>query len=165
MAEKLLYALATFDDETAAHIKQLEHILNENGITGRQTPEIPHHITLGCYEPDKEAEIKRLVQEVCAGARSFEVSLAHIGLFGLDVLFLTPIMNESLLDLFRCFHGGNPDVGNWTPHATLLIDDAEAILKALPLAAAHFKPRKARVTGVSLYEFFPARFITACPLC
>jgi 2'-5' RNA ligase len=165
MAEKLLYALATFDEETSAHVTQLAHILNENGITGRQTPEIPHHITLGCYALDKESETKRLVQEVCAGARSFEVSLAHIGFFGLDVLFLTPIMNEALLGLYRRFHGGITDIGAWTPHVTLLIDGAEAILKALPLAAGHFKPRKARVSGVSLYEIFPARFITACPLC
>ncbi|MDD4680983.1 MAG: 2'-5' RNA ligase, partial [Clostridia bacterium] len=53
---------------------------------------------------------------------------------------------------------------NWTAHATLLIDEPEKILKALLIVAKNFKPFKARIESIGLYEFFPMRFINECSL-
>lgn len=61
-----------------------------------------------------------------------------------------------------------PDCGNgyhfWAAHATLLIDEPNMILKALPIVGENFKPFTARIESVALYEFFPARFINECKL-
>jgi len=56
-----------------------------------------------------------------------------------------------------------PEYGNgfhyWAAHATLLIDEPDVILKALPIVAENFKPFKARIESIALYEFFPKRLI------
>lgn len=103
--------------------------------------------------------IDKLVQ-VCAETDCFEIKLDHIGLFGLKVLFIEPNMNFELLKLQQCFF---TDCGNgyhdWAAHATLLMDEPEIILKALPIIAKNFKPFKARIESIKLYEFFPAKLI------
>lgn len=160
MPEKFLYTLATFDDETSRQIKQLEHVLTSAGIRGRQTPDIPPHLTLSRYSPACEDEVRQLLHDVCLKTKSFDLTFSHLGLFGLAVLFLASAFNSEILKLHKSFHiAAAKDTGPWTPHATILIDDADIVLKALPLVAGFFKPMTARVTAVSLYEFFPTRFI------
>lgn len=160
MSEKFLYLIATFDEETSKRMKEIECILNEAGIVGKQTPNIPYHITLTCYDTGREDEVKKLLQDVCTKTKSFDLSFNHIGLFGLKVMFLAPDVNYELLELYKnldkdCIKGSK----GWTAHATILIDEAENILKALPLVAQNFQQLNARVKSVSLYEFFPIRFI------
>jgi hypothetical protein len=96
---------------------------------------------------------------------NLDVILSHIGLFGLEVLFIVPDMNFELLTFKQKFfpHCGN-GAYNWTAHATLLIDEPEKISKALPILAKNFKPFIARIESIGLYEFFPMRFIKECSL-
>ncbi|MDF2592354.1 MAG: 2-5 ligase [Clostridia bacterium] len=160
MTEKFLCLIATFDKETSKRMKEIEHIIYEAGIVGKQTPDIPHHITLAYFDTSREDEIKQLLQDVCAKTKSFDLAFNHIGLFGLRVMFLAPDVNYQLLELHKSFDKDCiKNSSGWTAHATILIDEAENIQKAIPLVAQNFQELNARVEGVSLYEFFPTRFI------
>jgi 2'-5' RNA ligase len=160
MTEKFLCLIATFDEETSKRMKEIEHTIHEAGIVGKQTPDIPHHITLAYFDTNCEDEIKQLLQDVCAKTKSFDLAFNHIGLFGLKVMFLAPDVNYQLLELHKSFDKDCiKNNSGWTAHATILIDEAENIQKAIPLVAQNFQELNARVEGVSLYEFFPTRFI------
>lgn len=160
MTEKFLCLIATFDEETSIRMKEIEHVINEAGIIGTQTPNIPHHITLAYYDTGREGEIKQLIQDVCAVTKSFDLGFNHIGLFGLKVLFLAPDVNYELLELHKSLNiDSDKDSHSWTAHATLLIDEPKNIQKALELVSQNFQQLSSRVESVSLYEFFPARFI------
>jgi 2'-5' RNA ligase len=90
---------------------------------------------------------------------SFDIRLSNIGLFGLDVLFIAPSVNHQLLDLQQCFNNDYADGFGWTAHTTMLIDDKEIIQKALPYVANKFRSFTGRIESISLYEFWPTRFI------
>jgi 2'-5' RNA ligase len=161
VSEKFLCLIATFDEETSKGIKEIYHTINEAGIIGKQTPNLPHHITLASFDTSRVDEIKELLQEVCARTKSFDLSFNHIGLFGLKVLFLAPDVNYELLELHKELdREGVKNSQGWTAHTTILIDEPEIIQKALPLVTENFKQLNSRVESVSLYEFFPTRFIT-----
>lgn len=165
MSEKFLCLIATFDTETSKRMKEIERIVNEAGIIGKQTPDLPHHITLGYFDTSREDEIKQLLQDICAKTKSFDLTFNHIGLFGLKVMFLAPDVNYELLELHKNFNRNSiKSSKGWTAHATILIDEAENIQKALPLVSQNFQQLNATVESVSLYEFFPTRFIVECNL-
>jgi len=163
--QKALYLMAKFDEQTQDILAGYYDVLCKHGFKGSQTKNIPYHFTLGSVDVDCEEKVISDMEKICAGALSFEINLAHIGLFGLNVLFISPNMNFELLKLQQSFF---PQCGNgfhyWAAHTTLLIDEPEAIVKALPLVAEKFKRFKSRIESIELYEFFPKRFITSCKL-
>lgn len=160
MAEKFLCLLATFDEETSRRMKEIEQTINQEGIIGKQTPNLPHHITIASFDISQEDEVKQLLQAVSSKTKSFNLEFNHIGLFGLKVLFLAPDVNYELLELHKNFERFEmKNSRGWTAHATILIDDSENIQRALPIVAQNFQQLKAKVQSLSLYEFFPTRFI------
>ncbi|MCL2811549.1 MAG: 2'-5' RNA ligase [Clostridia bacterium] len=165
MQDKALYVLAQFGEETQNILAGYYDVLYLNGFIGSQTKNIPYHFTLGSRSIDCEEQTINDLEKICSDTPCFEINLAHIGLFDLSVLFICPNMNFELLKLQQCFF---PDSGNgyhlWVAHATLLIDEPEAIHEALLIVAQNFKPFKARIESVALYEFFSARFIYECKL-
>jgi 2'-5' RNA ligase len=165
MNNKSLYLLAQFDKKTQQILTGYDDILRQNGFVGNQTRNIPYHITLGERDTNCEDQLIDELKKICAGTACIDIHLSHIGLFGLGVLFISPDMNFELLTLQQKFfpHCGN-GAYNWTAHATLLIDEPERILNALPIAAKNFTPFKARIESIALYEFFPIRFIKECSL-
>lgn len=165
MQEKALYLIACFDMETQSILAKYYDTLFQNGIVGTQTKNIPYHLTLGNQCVDCEEQMINDIDKVCSRTACIDIGLGHIGLFGLNVLFIEPSVNFELLILQQSFF---PDSGkgfhDWVAHATLLIDEPQIILKALPIVAENFKPFKARIESVELYEFFPMRFIKRCML-
>jgi len=160
VSSKFLCLLATFDEETTKRMKRIEGILSEEGFNGKQTTDIPHHITLAYYDISYEDKVKQLLQDVCIKSKNFHLSFNHIGLFGLEVLFLAPDVNNELLELRKNFVTDYiKDKEGWTAHSTILIDEEVNIQKALPIVAHNFQQLNVRVESVSLYEFFPTRFI------
>ncbi|MFT8311090.1 MAG: 2'-5' RNA ligase family protein [Sporolactobacillus sp.] len=159
MPDKMLYVLAQFDRETQSKMNHIQQLLKEQGISGQQTSNLLYHLTLASFDSNQESEIKERLQTVCHETSSFNLTLSHIGLFGLTVLFLAPNVTHDLLDLQSHFIQGNRDEHEWAAHATLLIDESEAVQKALPIVAEHFKPFRATIDSISLYEFRPARCI------
>jgi len=163
MQDKALSLIAVFDDETQNLLAGYYDILVTNGFTGNQTKNIPYHFTLGSRDIVCENQLIDEIDKICAETDCIEIKLDYIGLFGLKVLFIAPNMNFELLKLQNSFFAGcGAGYHPWTAHATLLLDEPEVILKALPIVAENFKPFKARTESIELYEFFPARFIKKC---
>lgn len=165
MGEKFLYLIASFDHTTTNKFKEIEENLNEIGIFGNQTPNIPHHITLGKYTIDREVEIRLLLSDVCSRTEKFDVNFSSIGMFGEDILFLKPEMSKALIGLHDSFDKGFiKEHLEWVPHATLLIDDAEVVQTAIPIVEQNFTQILGSIESVSLYEIFPASLIKKCSL-
>jgi len=160
MESKHLYLLAQFDKETQKILSGYYDGLLQNGYMGNQTKNIPYHFTLGELEIDCENRIKDELELISSETACIEIHLSHIGLFGSKVLFIAPDMNIELLVLQQKIF---PKIGNgaynWTAHTTILLDDQDKILEALPIMTETFKPFFARIESIGLYEFFPMRFI------
>lgn len=159
MEDRFLCVMAEFDKDTELKLKELQRILLENGFKGKQTPNLPNHITLGSFDISKEEELKEKVRWISQNIKSFDIMLSNIGLFGLEVLFIAPAVNHELLRLQENFNNNYHDGFGWTAHTTLLIDNNDAIIKVLPIVASNFQGINARIEAISLYEFWPTRFI------
>jgi 2'-5' RNA ligase len=159
MKDRFLCVMAQFDIETEQKLKEIQKILKDNGFVGKQTPNLPNHITLGSFDISQEAMIIEKIKMVSKQFNKFDIKLNNIGLFGLDVLFIAPSVNHELLNLQQHFNQYFADGLGWTPHTTMLIDNQETILKALPYVVDNFKSFTGRIESISLYEFWPTRFI------
>ncbi|GKU26537.1 2'-5' RNA ligase family protein [Clostridium folliculivorans] len=155
MEDKILCILAQYDEKTQQKLRNVQKVLLENGFVGRQTADVPYHMTLGTFKLSEEESLREKVKEVSKNFRGFDIRLNNIGLFELDVLFIAPLVNYELLNLQKFCSDDN----EWTAHTTLLIDDHEVIHKALPIVAERFKSFVGRVESISLYEFWPTRLI------
>ena len=156
MAEKALYVLAGYDAATEEKLSGMQNTLYELGYTGTQTRNIPQHITLGRFSTDEESELVVRMQAAAETTAPFAVMFNHIGLFGgSKVLFAAPDCSNALLRLKENFG----DSFGWTPHSTLLIDEPDVVLQALPEVMKEFSRFQGEITSLHLYEFFPARHI------
>ena len=161
MENKALYILAGYDDPTERRLAGIQDNLYSHGFTGTHTKNIPQHITLGSFPLDQETRLVDLVRKIAKTTAPFTVAFNHIGIFaGGKVLFIAPDINRALLDLKERF---GPSRG-WTPHTTMLIDEPEIILKALPEVIKSFSAFEGTVSSLHLYEFFPTRHILSVKL-
>ena len=165
MQDKMLYLIAVFDEETQRILKGYYNILCENGFVGTQIKDSPYHFTLGSCNPDEEVQLISKLESVCSKTSCFDICFGYAGLFGLNVLFIAPNINFELLEIRNSFF---PQSGfgfhNWAAHATLLMDEPEEILRAVPIISNKFSPFKATVERLEVYEFFPKRFVKSAAL-
>lgn len=159
MKDKFLCVMAEYDKQTDDKLKAILKVLFDNGFVGKQTKGLPNHITLGTFDTAHEEWLIQKVKEVSEKTDSFNLRLNNIGLFGLSVLFIAPAVNHELLDLQSMFDSTCADGMDWTAHTTLLIDEPKVIQKALPIVAREFKSFVGKIDSISLYEFWPTRFI------
>ncbi|MCR4642501.1 MAG: 2'-5' RNA ligase [Lachnospiraceae bacterium] len=166
MAEKLLYVLARYDDDTEEKLSGMQDKLYELGFTGVQTKDIPMHFTLGSFDVSREEELKERLISLSESVREFSVKLHKIELFQNPselVLFVKPEENREMLALREHFRD-NVDVFPWAAHTTLLIDKPDVIQVAQTHVMEEFRPFSGKVTTLYLYEFFPARHILSVRL-
>ena len=161
MANKALYILAGYDNETEAHLSNIQNKLYELGFIGTQTKNIPQHITLGSFPTEKEENLITELKKISKEISPFEITFNHVGIFGgSKVLFIAPDCNEALLKTKELFGSSY----NWTPHTTMLIDEPDTVYKALPVVMENFSAFSGLVTTLHLYEFFPTRHILSVTL-
>ena len=166
MADKLLYVLAGYDDDTEERLSGMQNKLYELGFFGVQTKNIPMHFTLGSFETEREEEMKERLIRLSKSVREFAVDLSKIGLFqnpSEPVLFVKLEESREILELREHFKD-NVDVFPWAAHTTLLIDKPEVIREAQKHVMEEFCPFSGKVTTLHLYEFFPARHILSVRL-
>lgn len=168
MEEKFLCVMATFDESTNERFQQIKSKLKENNIDSLK---IPPHITLGAYVGVGEEELCHWLNMLCSTNKKLEVNFNHLGLFSLNVSFLAPQVSKELVDFHRKLHESYEDCcgeigynytvksNNWVPHATILINEQEIILKALSIINENFKPFTGKIVSLSLCEFYPMREI------
>ncbi len=156
MIKKYLCVMTGYDDTTEKYFKEIQGKLYDAGFSGTQTKDLPMHITLGVFSPDKENELIDKLTSVVNTTEAFDISFNHIGIFqGSRVLFIAPDTNKSLLDLKEAFG----DSFGWTAHTTMLIDEPNNIYKAAPIVLDNFSSYIGKVTTLHLFEFFPKRRI------
>ena len=66
MAEQILVLMADWDDETQKILSGWYDDLKLAGFTGKQTPGLPHHISMSTYTLDKEAEAVELMRKAAS---------------------------------------------------------------------------------------------------
>lgn len=161
MAEKKLYVLAGYDPQTEEHLQNWQNDLYDEGFVGTQTKNIPQHITLGSFPVEEEQRLCAQLKELADKTMPFDVTFNHVGIFGGGkVLFIAPDVSHELLNLKENFGGSD----GWTPHSTMLIDEPDIVLRALPVILGKFAAFAGEVTQIHLYEFFPARHVLTVQL-
>ncbi|MCR5680882.1 MAG: 2'-5' RNA ligase family protein [Clostridiales bacterium] len=165
MAEEFLTLMADLDEESQARMAGWYAALREAGFRGTQTPGLPYHISLATFPLDGEREAVCLMQKVSASFPPIPVHISHIGLFaGGRVLFGAPERNR-MLDALHDACEPEPDPSRpWTPHATILIDEPDAVAAALPVLVREFRPFVGTVMRLHLCAFWPTREITSAAL-
>ncbi len=159
--EKQIYVLAELDRGTQVNCKALYDRLAAAGFSGRQTRGIPYHITLGCFPSEEEKQVLEASAATAEKTKAFSLTFSHIGVFGGgNVLFLAPDCNRKLLECKERFGSSE----NWTPHATLYLEDAPQVCRALPLVLERFSQFQGSVESLLVYELFPTRFLGRFPL-
>ncbi len=161
MAEKILVLMADLDEESQDIMGGWYEKLKAEGFTGKQTPGLPYHISMAVFSPDKEEEVVKEMDELAACFSGIPLHFSHIGLFeGGKVLFAAPDMNPAgLLDLRLKIETETTEEYPWTPHATIMIDEAEAIQRALPVLVEDFHSFMGKITKLHLCAFWPTREI------
>lgn len=163
--EKRVYLIARLDENANRKLDELYGLLRAAGLTGMQKTDFPHHITLGESDLSQEAETLALTQAVCARTAPFTVEFNHIGLFGTNVLFVGLSVSHALLTLHESLMGNAPWRGGveWVAHATLLMDEPDAVLRAVPIVARAFTPLRATINSVGVFEYAPSKLLAHYP--
>ncbi len=162
MAEQLLTLMADLDADSQRRMAGWYRLLKEAGFTGTQTPDIPYHISLAAFPPEREKEAAGLLEAAAPRFAPVPVHFSHIGLFaGGRVLFAAPERTPALDRLEEACRSDAPQQYPWTPHATLLIDEPETVCAALPVLLRCFVPFVGSITRLHLCAFWPVREIAA----
>ena len=166
MAEQLLVLMGELDEVSQSIMGGWYAKLKEAGFTGIQTPGLPFHISLAAFALDQEEEAARETRRLAEAFAPVTTHISHIGLFaGGKVLFGAPDMNPpELLDLRNAIQIKTEDPLGWTPHATVLIDEAETVQKALPVLVNQFRPFVGKIDRLRLCAFWPTREIAVAEL-
>lgn len=165
MAESFLTLMADYREEDQQSISVWYDALQSAGFTGTQTPGLNHHISLATFPPEQEAEAIALTKAVAARFAPVDVAICHVGVFpGGKVLFAAPDMSPELVALQKACDNGPLNGYPWTPHTTMLVDEPEAIGRALPTLMQHFTPLMARIDRLHLCAFWPTREILTIDL-
>jgi len=158
--DKKIYLIAELDDNLQLEIKNIEKIIIENGFIGKQTKDIPYHITLCSFSIEMENYLKDLLEKISKIFKKINIKFSSLGLFGLNVLFINPDMNMKLIEIYDHVKENSFEKEyDLAAHATLIIDEPENIIKILPKIVDIYKGLNGKIKYISLYEVFPVRFI------
>lgn len=159
MADEVrLYVLAEFDPRTEERLSNFRDLMIGAGYVGAQTVGITNHITLGSFDlAEKEALAARVRREK---GRAIPVRFADTGTFGDRVLFIAPEKGKGLSALHARFDDG----GDWVPHCTMYLSEEGGVAAGKKHLDSIFAPFEGTITRISLYEFFPSKFVEAVDL-
>ena len=165
MGRRILYLLAKFDSKTQEILSGYYDVLSKKGYVGTQNKDVPYHFTLGSFDCSDEEEKLKEMEAVASSTKPFDIRLDHIGVFGMNTIFIEPNMNFELLELETKFFDCNGRGSHlWTAHSTILMDEPYNIVTALPILLEEFTPINARIDKIGLYEFTPTSLIKECTL-
>jgi len=162
MAEQFLTLMADLDEASQERLRGWYDKLKGVGFTGTQTPDVPYHISLATFPPDREQEAAEIARKAAAEFAPVPVHLSHIGMFaGGKVLFCGPEKDAGLAALREACKPSVPETWPWTPHVSLLIDEPEMVYAAIPHVMNCFVPFTGTITRLHLCAFWPTREVAA----
>ena len=153
--------MAVFDDRTQEIMESIAKDMMQQYGPDLKTKGIPYHISLGSYAPEDTEMIAERVRQVAKETKPFEIKLLGMNHFGNRVRFLEPECSSDLMNLHLHF---DSDYANgyrgWMPHATVYIhEEPREIEVSKELTEKLEAIKTAKVVGIELGEFFPAKFI------
>lgn len=159
--EKFITVMAIFDKETQKKFQELNDLMKCKYGEDGKTQGIPYHISLGSYAPEDTEMIVERIKQVAGETKGFPISFEGLQHFGNTVRWMKPQMSEELMNLHLHFDSdyANGYLG-WMPHATVFIHMEPAELELSEAMQEKLEGLKeARIVGIELGEFFPAKFI------
>ena len=159
--DKFITVMAVLDDKTQEIMESMAKDMLQQYGPDLRTKGIPYHISLGSYAPEDTEMIVNKIREVAKETKPFEIKILGMNHFGNKVRFLEPELTEDLMNLHLHF---DSDYANgypgWMPHATVYIhEEPKEIELPEELAEKVESVKVAKVVGIELGEFFPAKFI------
>ena len=159
--EKFITVMAIFDEDTQKCLQSIEEDLENLYGADTKTKGIPFHITLGSYAVEETDEITTRIIDTARHTKEFEVKFRGLNHFGNVVRYITPEMNEELMNLHLCF---DSDYANgfhgWKPHVTVYRhSEPKEIELTKQIRDKIEKIKNARIVGIELGEFFPPKQI------
>ena len=159
--DKFITVMAIFDGKTQKKFEELNGLMKEKFGADGKTKDIPYHISLGSYAPEDTEKIVERIKQVAREIKSFPVIFEGLQHFGNVVRFMKPRMSEELMNLHLHFDNdyanGYPE---WAAHATVFIHKEPTELELTDALQEKLEALKeARIVGIELGEFFPAKFI------
>lgn len=159
--DKFITVMAVLDDKTQEIMESMAKDMLQQYGPDLKTKGIPYHISLGSYAPEDTEMIVNKIREVAKETKPFEIKILGMNHFGNKVRFLEPELTEDLMNLHIHFDSdyANGYLG-WMPHATVYIhEEPKEIELPEELAEKVESVKVAKVVGIELGEFFPAKFI------
>ncbi len=177
------YAIeVNFDKKSEDMLIEYWRLLCQNNISSYMYKNGAHpHIAFAVFD-EKTIDISRLkniMNDYFSRIEPFEVIFSYLGLFPTNegVGFIAPKVSQQLLEYHQGFYNEicdngydawfndyyKPDV--WIPHCTMTINTTNNNqMKGIELLRNTFKPFKAKITRVSLVEFFPSKYLEVIEL-
>ena len=151
-----------FDDNSTAQIQKItEHVAASSGNDYMISNHIPPHITIADFCSEDGTDVSGITADIAASLSKFDIPIVSMGIFNPNVVFASPVMNESLLNAcktanqvlqakgFECNRVYTPY--NWVPHISLAVKLNEATVQnAVKAALESFRPVMASAAKLSV---------------
>ena len=159
--DKFITVMAVLDDRTQEMMESMAKDMLQQYGPDLKTKGIPYHISLGSYAPEDVEMIVERIKQVAKETKPFEIKILGMNHVGNKVRFLEPDLSDDLMNLHLQF---DSDYANgyleWMPHATVYIhEEPKEIEVPKELAEKTESIKTAKIVGIELGEFFPAKFI------
>lgn len=167
-----------FDSQTEKSVWDLRHTLIERGVpsTISDLGDRPH-ISLAVFSNVACDDLISLTKEFAGTTEPFNFRLSAIGTFPTDenVLFLSPVVTNQLLNLHQDFHKQLAKAGltpssyyiptNWIPHCSVEMNiPDEQFSKAVEICKNAFKPLLGQFQEIGVIEFRPIKHLATWSL-
>ena len=160
-----------FDSQTEKRVWDLRHTLIKQGIssTTSRLGDRPH-VSLAVFPNVNCDDLVSVTKGYANVIKSFDFQFSAIGSFSTNenVLFLSPVLTNQLLNYHESFHHRLADAkltpssyyipGNWTPHCTVEMNiPDEQFPKAFEICEKNFIPFAGQFREIGIIEFRPIK--------
>lgn len=162
------YAVVLYFDQTSEKkLLGLMKTLVDSGMNDYMIDnKIPPHITLTVFRKEKATGIKERIEDFAARIQKQHLSLTSIGFFNPRVIFLSPVINNFLLESCSQIYETMSEItsdfaavylpNQWVPHVALGVRlEPQELIKAFVVLQKEFKPFNVMVSRIALIECTP----------
>lgn len=164
-----MYLISAYFDPDSVQViqKHIDRTAVKTGNFYMITKQIPPHITVAACDDKADLEkLKNCLEKKLETQGRIQLEWAAIGSFKPHVLFLTPVMNQSLHELCTAANEAIQKSGaeaagrykpfGWMPHTTLARRlDEKQMLTAFRVMQANFEPFSGEIVRVGLAKSQP----------
>jgi 2'-5' RNA ligase len=134
--------------------------------------DIPPHLTLSLFRHSNIDEIQELIDKNIFFWNPINIKLSSIGIFNPNVLFLTPVPNNSIIELnqktnellIKSNENINIDknyaTNNWVPHIALAVKlNQDELINGIKIITREYEPIGGEINRIALAKCNPYKDI------